>query len=94
MLRLQPNHWINWRTISGRGVRSTAPFTGDDVNRLERPGGTRDWSRAGIEKRRKDLAEFEARWKKLDPTQWPTPQQVDYRSDRFRSRAGALGIGH
>ena len=22
-----------------------APFTGDDVNRLERPGGTRDWSR-------------------------------------------------
>jgi uncharacterized protein (DUF885 family) len=56
-----------------------APFTGDDVNRLERPGGTRDWSRASIEKQRKDLAEFEARWKKLDPTQWATPQQVDYR---------------
>ncbi len=56
-----------------------APFTGDDVNRLERPGGARDWSRAGIEKQRKELAEFEARWKKLDPTQWATPQQVDYR---------------
>ena len=56
-----------------------APFTGDDVNRLERPGGTRDWSRASIEKQRKDLAEFEARWKKLDPTQWAIPQQVDYR---------------
>ena len=56
-----------------------APYTGDDVNRLERPGGTRDWSRASIENQRKELAEFEARWKKLDPTQWATPQQVDYR---------------
>ena len=43
-----------------------APFTGDDVNRIERPGGTRDWSRVSIDKRRKDLAEFEARWKKID----------------------------
>ena len=56
-----------------------APFTGDDVNRLERPSGTRDWSRASIEKQRKELAEFEARWKKLDPAQWAIPQQVDYR---------------
>src|SRR5205823_4954254 len=40
-----------------------APFTGDDVNRMERPGGTRDWSQAGIDKQRKDLAEFETRWK-------------------------------
>src|SRR6266550_4798448 len=55
-----------------------APFTDDDVNRLERPGGTRDWSRAGIDKQRKDLAEFEARWKKLDQPQWAVPQQVDY----------------
>ena len=56
-----------------------APFTGDDVNRIERPGGIRDWSRASIDKQRKDLAEFEARLKKLDPTAWPIPQQVDYR---------------
>jgi uncharacterized protein (DUF885 family) len=56
-----------------------APFTGDDVNRIERPGGTRDWSRASIDKQRNDLAEFEDRWKKLDPTTWPIPQQVDYR---------------
>ena len=56
-----------------------APFTGDDVNRIERPGGTRDWSRASIAKQRKDLAEFEARWKKLDPIQWPVSQHVDYR---------------
>src|SRR4030095_8680261 len=38
-----------------------APFTGDDVNRIERPGGTRDWSRDAIDKQRKDLAEFEER---------------------------------
>ena len=56
-----------------------APFTGDDVNRMERPRGMRDWSRAGIEQRRKDLAHFDARWKNLDPGQWPISQQVDYK---------------
>jgi len=56
-----------------------APFTGDDVNRIERPGGIREWSRASTDKQRNDLNEFEARWKKLDPTAWPIPQQVDYR---------------
>ena len=56
-----------------------APFTGDDVNRMERPGGTRDWSRTSIDQRRKDLAGFEARWKKIGPNGWPIPQQVDYK---------------
>ena len=56
-----------------------APFTGDDVNRIERPGGTRDWSRVSIDKRRKDLAEFEARWKKIRIDGWPIPKQVDYK---------------
>jgi len=56
-----------------------APFTGDDVNRIERPGGIRDWSRARIEQQRKDLAGFEARWKKIDPAQWPISRQVDYK---------------
>jgi uncharacterized protein (DUF885 family) len=56
-----------------------APFTGDDVNRIERPGGVCDWSRAQIDNQRKDLAEFEARWKKLDATGWPIPKRVDYR---------------
>jgi hypothetical protein len=56
-----------------------APFTGDDVNRIERPGGTREWSRASIDQRRKDLAGLEARWKRLDPVQWPIPKQVDYK---------------
>src|SRR5205823_5691293 len=56
-----------------------APFNGDDVPRMERPGGMRDWSRASIEKRRKNLAEFEARWKKIDASKWPIDKQVDYR---------------
>jgi hypothetical protein len=56
-----------------------APFTGDDVNRLERPGGIRDWSRASIDQRRNDLKQFETRWKKIDPSSWPVSQQVDYK---------------
>jgi uncharacterized protein (DUF885 family) len=56
-----------------------APFTGDDVNRIERPGGVRDWSRTSIDKRRADLDDFEAAWKKMDAGQWPIAKQVDYR---------------
>jgi hypothetical protein len=56
-----------------------APFTGDDVNRIERPGGIRDWSLASIEKRRSDLAQFEARYLKIDINGWPIPKQVDYK---------------
>ena len=56
-----------------------APFTGDDVNRIERPDGTRDWSAAAIDKQHKDLAQFAARWKKIDINGWPIPKQVDYR---------------
>src|SRR5438132_7815967 len=56
-----------------------APFTDDDVNRIERPGGVRDWSAAAIDNQRKDLAEFEARWKKIDIKGWPVPKQVDYK---------------
>ena len=66
------NDFWSWRA-------KYAPFTGDDVNRIERPAGTRDWSRASIDKQRKDLAEFEARWKKIDPAQSPIAKQVDYK---------------
>ena len=69
--KLAQDFW-NWRA-------RYAPFTADDVNRMERPGGTRDWSGAAIEKRRADLKEFEARWKQIDASQWPISQQVDYR---------------
>src|SRR5213594_3760465 len=56
-----------------------APFNGDDVPRLERPGGMRDWSRAKIDNRRKELAKFEARWRKIDINGWPIAKQVDYK---------------
>ena len=56
-----------------------APFTGDDVNRIERPGGMRDWSHSAIDGRLKQLTEFEARWKKIDANGWSIPKQVDYR---------------
>jgi len=69
--KLAADFWT-WRT-------RYAPFTGDDVNRIERPGGMRDWSRARIDSQRKELSEFEARWKKIDSHTWPIARQVDYR---------------
>jgi uncharacterized protein (DUF885 family) len=56
------------------------PFNGDDVPRIERPAGLKpSWSAASMARQRADLAAFEARWKKLDPTKWPVAGQVDYR---------------
>jgi hypothetical protein len=69
--KLADDFW-NWRA-------KNAPFSADDVNRIERPRGTRDWSRTAIERRGKELTEFEARWKKIDSKDWPIPQKVDYR---------------
>jgi uncharacterized protein (DUF885 family) len=69
--KLASDFWM-WRA-------KYAPFNGDDVPRMERPGGVRDWSRASIDKRRKDLVEFESRWKKIDASKWPIDKQVDYR---------------
>ena len=56
-----------------------APFTGDDVNRIERPGGMRDWSRAALDARDRQLRVFEERYGTIDITGWPIPRQVDYR---------------
>ncbi|HEY4284674.1 MAG TPA: DUF885 family protein [Chthoniobacterales bacterium] len=56
-----------------------APFTSDDVNRMERPGGIRDWSQTAISKRRRDLGEFESRWRNFEPSGWSIQKQVDYR---------------
>jgi hypothetical protein len=69
--KLADDFWV-WRA-------KNAPFTGDDVNRMERPDGTRGWSRANVDQRKKDLAGFEARWKEFNPAQWPIPKQVDYK---------------
>src|SRR5258708_4981390 len=58
----------------------TAQYTGDDVNRMERPRGVaRDWSAAGVDKQRKELSAFEARWKSQDDPKAPVAQQVDHR---------------
>ena len=52
----------------------------DDVNRLERPGGTRDWSAAAIEKRRRRSRHNSRRaGNSSSPGIGPIPQQVDYR---------------
>jgi hypothetical protein len=69
--KLSDDFW-NWRA-------RTAPFSGDDVNRMERPGGMRDWSRAAIEKRERELEAFEERYSNIESYTWPIPQQVDYR---------------
>jgi Bacterial protein of unknown function (DUF885) len=69
--QLANDFWV-WRA-------QFAPFTGDDVNRMERPGGKRDWSRTSIETRRRNLAEFEARWKKIDAEKFTIAQKVDLR---------------
>jgi hypothetical protein len=56
------------------------PFNSDDIPRIERPAGlTPSWTAESIAHQRADLSAFEARWKKLNPTSWPIPQQVDYR---------------
>ncbi len=56
-----------------------APFTGDDVNRMERPGGKRDWSQTAVEERHSDFLRFETRWKNLENKAAAVAQQVDYR---------------
>jgi hypothetical protein len=62
-----------WRAVA-------KPMDRDDVNRVARPHGwAPDWSLESIETRRRTLALFEERLKKLaDPTR-PIPWQVDWR---------------
>lgn len=56
------------------------PFSYDDIPRIERPQGwAADWSPGSIARQRKQLVEFEARWKALDAKSWPISKQVDYR---------------
>jgi uncharacterized protein (DUF885 family) len=55
------------------------PFSQDDIPRIERPGGRRDWSAAAIARQKTELADFERRWRQLDPGTWSVAQQVDYR---------------
>ncbi len=55
------------------------PFSFDDIPRMERLGGVRDWSEAAVSKQRADLAELERRSKAIPPDAGPVAERVDYR---------------
>ena len=69
--QLASDFW-KWRAVY-------RPFTFDDIPRMDRAAGMRDWSEAAIGKQRADLSEFERRWGALRPDAWPIAQRVDYR---------------
>ncbi|MEO8431021.1 MAG: DUF885 family protein [Acidobacteriota bacterium] len=56
------------------------PVSDDDIPRIERPEGwVPVWTRASIEKRRRDLAAFEERLGRIDATGMPVAWKVDRR---------------
>ena len=55
------------------------PFSQDDIPRIERPSGPRDWSSASIARQKATLEAFEKRWKLIDSKGWSVAQKVDYR---------------
>src|SRR5215467_5327444 len=62
-----------WRAVE-------MPLSNDDIPRLERPAGwTPDWSPGAVSMYRKQVGEFEHRWRRLNASTWPVPRQVDYR---------------
>ena len=69
------------------------PFSTDDIPRLEHPAGERDWSASSIAKQRKQLEEFEARWKKLDRAGWTHERKSGRPADGLGAGARALGAG-
>jgi uncharacterized protein (DUF885 family) len=71
-LRQLAQEFWTWRA-------GTQPFTPDDISRIERPGGVRDWSAAAIERQRTQLATLKSQWRQIDPHSWPVHDQVDYR---------------
>jgi uncharacterized protein (DUF885 family) len=59
---------------------SEMPVSGDDIPRLERPAGwVPDWSPGAAESYRKQVGEFDRRWKAIDVSKWSVSRQVDYR---------------
>jgi len=57
---------------------ATQPFSTDDIPRIERPGGMRDWSRAAVEHQGEQLRHFEERWKSLAARVKTPAWQMDY----------------
>lgn len=63
----------NWRAAE-------QPVSNDDIPRLERPANfVPDWSPGAAESYRKQLGDFEKRWKAIDVEKWPVSRQLDYR---------------
>ena len=60
---------------------SEQPFSEDDIPRVERPSSFAvDWSAATVAKRKTELAQFQTRWKALNPSGGTAiPVRVDYR---------------
>jgi hypothetical protein len=69
--QLASDFWT-WRAIH-------RPFSFDDIPRMERATGMRDWSETAVAKQRVELAEFERRWREMRSDAWPIAQRVDYR---------------
>jgi len=69
--RLASEFW-RWRAIY-------RPFTFDDIPRMERAAGVRDWSEASVAGQRVELSKFESRWSAMRPNDWPIAEKVDYR---------------
>jgi uncharacterized protein (DUF885 family) len=62
-----------WRAVQ-------QPLSHDDIPRIERPvDWVPDWSRGAVERRRQELAAFEARWKAIDASGFSVPRQIDHR---------------
>src|SRR5580658_6041116 len=56
------------------------PFSEDDIPRLDRPANLSiDWSASHVSAWRKELAEFEQRWKAINVASESVENQVDYR---------------
>src|SRR2546425_6723269 len=56
------------------------PFTNDDIPRIERPASfVPDWSPAAAQRSIARIAAFETRFRALDFSAAPIPDQVDYR---------------
>jgi uncharacterized protein (DUF885 family) len=69
---LAQDFWT-WRALE-------QPVSFDDIPRLERSATwIPNWSAAAVARYRQQLDDFEARWKKIDPSAWPVARQVDYR---------------
>ena len=70
--RLSEDFWT-WRATE-------QPFTNDDIPRLERPANfTADWSPAATQRYLTQIAAFESKFRVLNLTSAPIPDQVDYR---------------